>query len=279
MTIIYLEHVNININVDEVEKGMCFYREGLQGSEASRDIWVNFFNQQMHLPRVEGPSQVIDGEIELTVESMDDLVAVFESLSKLRERLADTKFNCTLLEDEKQVVAICPFGNTFRIIIEHVPQITKKIRSIPNFKSSWITSIKSVTRRLPRHHRDKTVAFFKDIMKTPVLEHEHKISVVIKNPVDIIDRLQYIHFEFVDEETIPYDYYHIAIYLSEATYDEIKELVLKRDLLYITTRFQDPDTQFRTMILATDRSDEDVSSLELEIRSINHHAYPLHLLG
>lgn len=108
-----LEHVNLR--VPDLEVARAFYVHGLGLTidpyidHGPRLLWFNVGNQQFHIPLTDGEADVLRGRIELSLPSLDALVA---RLARVASHLSGTEFSYQRADGAVHVFG--PWGNEFR---------------------------------------------------------------------------------------------------------------------------------------------------------------------
>ena len=129
--IVAFEHANVRVPDQQI--ATAFYVMGLGFTRdpylmvGLDNMWINLGQQQFHLPT--GAAQVFPGFIDMVVPDLDALTT---RLSEVKDRLAGTKFTCSV--EDKHVSVTCPWGNRMRLL--------RRDRSLATSRSArWPSSL------------------------------------------------------------------------------------------------------------------------------------------
>jgi hypothetical protein len=247
--IVLLEHVNVQV-ADQAQ-AMVFYIVGLGLTRdpyltvGLENMWVNAGEQQFHLPT--RTAQRFSGHVGLVVPELESLE---QRLKSLDERLKRTLFAWSREDDHLAVT--CPWGNHFRCYA-------------PQDKYGDMALGMPYVEFLVRPGAAKGIArFYEEVMRAPTLvESTGDISLARV----AIGRNQWLYFRDTDDELLPYDGHHIAIYVANFSgpYDFLKGRAL------ITEDIR--NHQFRFKDIVDPKSGEKLHELEHEVRSLRHPLY------
>jgi hypothetical protein len=247
--IVLLEHVNVQV-ADQAQ-AILFYIVGLGLTRdpyltvALENMWVNIGEQQMHLPT--GSAQRFSGHIALVVPEIEQLQ---QRLSQLQERLKETRFAWS--QESGHIAVTCPWGNRFRCYAPE-ERFGDMILGMPYVEF------------LVRPGVAKGIArFYEAVFRAPArLESKDGFSVVRI----AIGRNQWLFFRETDQELLPYDGHHIAIYV--ANFSGPYNFLNGRGLVTEDVR----NHQFRFKDIVDPESGEKLYGLEHEVRSLRHPLY------
>jgi hypothetical protein len=247
--IVLLEHVNVQV-ADQAQ-AMLFYIVGLGLTRdpyltvGLENMWVNIGEQQFHLPT--RAAQCFSGNVGLVVP---DLKQLEQRLKSLEERLKGTLF--TWARQSDHVTVTCPWGNRFRC---YAP--AEKFGDIA-------LGMPYVEFLVGPGAAVGSAGFYQEVMRAPTLvESEGDLSIARV----AIGRNQWLLFRETEEERLPYDGHHIAIYV--ANFSGPYEFLNHRSL--ITEDIQ--NHQFRFKDIVDPKSGEKLHELEHEVRSLRHPLY------
>jgi hypothetical protein len=247
--IVLLEHVNVQ--VADQPQAILFYIVGLGLTRdpyltvGLENMWVNIGEQQLHLPT--GRAQHFSGHIALVVP---DLERLQQRLGALQERLKGTRFAWSRETDH--IAVTCPWGNRFRC---YAPE--EKF-------GDMILGMPYVEFLVGPDAAKGIVPFYEEVMRAPaLLETEGGFSIARV----AIGRNQWLLFRETDQELLPYDGHHIAIYV--ANFSGPYEFLNRRGLITEDVR----NHQFRFKDIVDRESGERLHELEHEVRSLRHPLY------
>jgi hypothetical protein len=246
--IILLEHLNVQIP----DQGLAtlFYVIGLG---LTRDpyltvgldnMWINVGEQQFHLPTRD--AQVVQGHIGLVVP---DLELLQSRLRAVEERICESRFGWSVQEDHIKLT--CPWGNQFRCYA-------------PAARFGDMALGLAYIEFLVRPGTAESIGrFYEKVLGTlpSELADEGK-TIRVK-----IGRNQSLLFRETDQELLPYDGHHIAIYVGNFSgpYGFLKE----RGLIMEEVR----NHQFRFKEIINPETGQQLFLLEHEVRSLQHPMY------
>lgn len=187
-----LEHVNIR--VPDLSLATTFFVHGLG---LTRDpfidhgpdlVWFNVGRQQFHVPRTDGPADVLRGTIVL---ALPDLEALEERLHRVRPYLADTAFSFERVDDAVHVTG--PWGNRFRCG-------RAASRRMP-------IGLPSVEFAVPAGTTPGIADFYTEVIGALASSASARCEVVAGVDQTLV---------FVETDAVPaYDGHHIAIYVAD----------------------------------------------------------------
>jgi len=244
--IVMLEHVNTC--VPDQGPAITFYVVGLGLTRdpymnvGLNNLWINVGEQQFHMPT--RPAQRFSGHTGLVVP---DLGCVEASLASVKDALKDTLFSYTVKEDH--ISAISPWGNELRL---YAPN--------PRFGDIFI-GMPYVEILTGRGTAAGIVKFYQQVMRAP--------ATVIEDCGDAIAHIsvgtrQWIDFRESDEDLLPYDGHHLAVYI--ANFSGPYEWLKARDLIKQDVR----NHQFRMQEIVDPDTGEHLRTFEHEVRGMFH---------
>jgi hypothetical protein len=242
--IVELQHLNICI--DDQQLATAFYVVGMGFTRDPYNLvglgamWINVGQQQFHLPTTS--AQVVRGTIDVIVPDLDELV---ERLTFVRPLLSGTRFD--FLVRDGQAMVTCPWGNRFR--------------AHPSGPGAEVTrGISSVEFETPLGTADGVYQFYTEIMDAPATIEDGVVRVVVGTNQTFV-------FRETTEPLMPYDGYHVNVYLSN--FSTVHEDMRRRGLISL----ERDEFQFNFHNIIDPSSNELLLELEHEIRSIDHPAY------
>ncbi len=247
--IVALEHVNVV--VPDQEKATLFYINGLGLTRdpymmtGPANMWVNVGRQQFHLPT--GKPQVVRGHVGVVVSDFD---ALPRRLSRVREALANTRFECH--EREGYIEATCPWGNRLRLFA-------------PNKRfGAMQLGIPYVEFDVPIGTADGIARFYSQVMgaQAAPLDDAHGHFACITAGTG-----QNLFFRETDRPIPAYDQHHLQIYINDFSgpHRRLKE----RGLI---TQESDQH-QYRFQDIADPDTGKVLFTIEHEVRSMKHPLY------
>jgi hypothetical protein len=247
--IVLLEHANVQVT--EQPLAILFYIVGLGLTRdpyltvGLENMWVNIGEQQLHLPT--GSAQRFSGHIALVVPEIRQLQ---QRLSQLQERLKDTRFAWS--QESGHIAVTCPWGNSFRCYA-------------PEDKFGDMMLGMPYIEFLVRPGAAKGIArFYEDVFRAPArLESEGGLSIARV----AIGRNQWLLFRETDQELLPYDGHHVAIYV--ANFSAPYNFLNRHGLVTEDVR----NHQFRFKDIIEPESGTRLHELEHEVRSLRHPLY------
>ena len=247
--IVLLEH--LNVQVADQPQAILFYVAGLGLTRdpyltvGLENMWVNIGEQQFHLPT--RAAQRFSGHVGLVVPELESLE---QRLKSLDERLKGTLFAWS--RQSNHVTVTCPWGNRIRC---YAP--AEKFGDIA-------LGMPYVEFLVGPGAAGGIAGFYQEVMRAPTLvESAGDLSIARV----AIGRNQWLYFRETDEELLPYDGHHIAIYV--ANFSGPYEFLNHRSL--ITEDIQ--NHQFRFKDIVDPKSGEKLHELEHEVRSLRHPLY------
>ncbi|HEY3302024.1 MAG TPA: hypothetical protein VGL70_00660 [Candidatus Binatia bacterium] len=247
--IVLLEHVNVQ--VADQPQAILFYIVGLGLTRdpyltvGLENMWVNIGEQQLHLPT--GHAQFFSGHIALVLPELERLQ---QRLASLQERLKGTRFAWSRETDH--IAVTCPWGNRFRCYAPE-EKFGDMILGMPYVEF------------LVRPGASKGIArFYEEVFRaSSLIESENGFSAARV----AIGRNQWLFFRETDQELLPYDGHHIAIYV--ANFSGPYNFLNRRGLVTEDVR----NHQFRFKDIVDPESGEKLFKLEHEVRSLRHPLY------
>ena len=195
--IVAFEHANVRVPDQQI--ATAFYVMGLGFTRdpylmvGLDNMWINLGQQQFHLPT--GAAQVFPGFIDMVVPDLDALTT---RLSEVKDRLAGTKFTCSV--EDKHVSVTCPWGNRMRL---YAPG--------PQFGDLTLGTV-AVESPVALGHAAGIARFYETVMQAPATvtpSGEGSVARVKVGPrTDLV-------FRETAAEIPAYDGHHIAIYISD----------------------------------------------------------------
>lgn len=243
------EHVNVT--VPDQQKAALFYINGLG---LTRDpymmtgqviMWINAGRQQFHLPM--SKPQVVRGHVGVVVS---DYNALPERLTRLREVLADTCFECH--ERDGYIEAVCPWGNHIRCFA-------------PNQRfGAMAVGIPYVEFDVPTGTAAGIARFYTEIIgaQAAALEDANGRFACVAAGAS-----QNLFFRETDRPLPPYDKHHIAVYINDFSGPH-RRLAAKG----LITQESDQH-QYRFEDIIDVESGKVLYNIEHEVRSMKHPMY------
>jgi hypothetical protein len=247
--IVALEHVNVT--VPDQGKAALFYVNGLGLTRdpymmtGPANMWVNAGRQQFHLPT--SKPQVLRGHVGVVVSDYD---ALPQRLSRIREPLAGTRFDCC--ERDGYIEAICPWGN-------RVCCFAPDQRFGP-----MAVGIPYVEFDVPVGTAEGIARFYSEIMcaqAAPLEDARGRFACVTAGTG------QNLFFRETDRPIPPYDQHHIAIYINDFSGPH-RRLVAKG----LITQESDQH-QYRFQDIVDPENGKVLFTIEHEVRSMKHPMY------
>jgi hypothetical protein len=247
--IVLLEH--LNVQVADQPQAILFYVVGLGLTRdpyltvGLENMWVNAGEQQFHLPT--RAAQRFSGHVGLVVPELEQIE---QRLKSLEDRLSGTLFAWSREGDH--VAVICPWGNRFRCYAPE-EKFGDMALGIPYIEF------------LVRPGAAKGIArFYQEVMRAPsLLESEKNLSIARV----AIGRNQQLIFRETDQEILPYDGHHVAVYV--ANFSGPYDFLTRRGLVTEDVR----NHQFRFQDIVDPETGEKLHELEHEVRSLRHPLY------
>lgn len=246
--IVLLEHVNVQ--VADQPQAILFYIVGLGLTRdpyltvGLENMWVNIGEQQLHLPT--GSAQRFSGHIALVVPEIEQLQ---QRLSQLQERLKETRFAWS--QESDHIAVTCPWGNRFRCYASE-EKFGDMILGMPYVEF------------LVRPGAAKGIARFYEVVRaSSFIESEGGFAVARV----AIGRNQWLFFRETDQELLPYNGHHIAIYV--ANFSGPYNFLNGRGLVTEDVR----NHQFRFKDIVDPENGKKLHELEHEVRSLRHPLY------
>jgi hypothetical protein len=244
--IVMLEHVNTCVPDQTLATlfylvGMGFTRDPYM-NVGLNNMWVNVGEQQFHIPA--RPAQRFSGHTGIVVPSLGELAARLESV---KDALKDTLFSYTVKDDH--ISAISPYGNELRC---YEPD--------RRFGDIFI-GIPYVEILTGRGTAAGIAKFYQRVMQAAATLEERGGDAVAHVPVGT---RQWIDFRETDDELLPYDGHHIAVYI--ANFSGPYEWLKARDLIKEDVR----NHQFRMQEIVDPDTGEHLRTFEHEVRGMFH---------
>ena len=255
--IMALEHVNVCI--PDQRLGTFFYVMALGGTRdpymmvADENMWINFGNQQFHLPT--RGTHVIPGRIGIVV---DDLGLLRARLAQAKKPLAKTKFDWA--EGKGYVDVTCPWGNRFRC---HAPAAAFGDLS---------TGIPYVEFLVKRGTAAGIGRFYQRVMQAPWSLRRAKEGTVARISVGTHQELLFRE----TDERLPTDHpYHVAVYIANfsAPYEQLQARGLVTREFGANPMMRNSSFQYNFKGIVDIDTGEMLHPLEHEVRSIRHPMY------
>ena len=243
---------HLNLRVPDQSLAIQFYVSGLG---LTRDpylmtgidnAWINVGASQFHLPI--GAAQVLGGTVHLVMADLDALV---ERLTRLRSRLAGTRFAFERGADGVDVQ--CPWGNRIRV---HAPDVARFGRVQLGLASIEIDVPAGSTPGIGR--------FYRDVLAAPVSRPEDGS---IRIAIGLEQSLVFRESRETSRALRPYDGHHIQI--SVADFSGVHGRLLERGLV----TEESSRSQYRFEHIVDPDSGEVLATLEHEVRSMRHPLY------
>lgn len=247
--IISLEHVNVQ--VPDQSMAVLFYVVGMGFTRdpyltvGLNNMWINVGEQQFHLPTRK--AQKIDGHIGVVVP---DLNALEGRLQSVADGLKSTDFSFHRGADH--IAVTCPWGNRFRCF-PRLPSFGDMTLGIPYVE--FVVRVGSA---------EPILRFYETVFRSPVALERDSAGTYGRVK---IGRLQSLLFRESDNEPVPYDGHHVAVYVANFSgpYGYLKE----RGLISEDVR----NHQFRFKDIIDPRDGTIHFVLEHEVRSLRHPMY------
>jgi catechol 2,3-dioxygenase-like lactoylglutathione lyase family enzyme len=241
-----MEHVNVlvpdqRVATDFYIGGLGFTRDPYMMVDTD-NMWVNVGEQQFHLPT--RGQQVLRGHIGLVIPDIEGLK---QRLTRLKEKLADTAFDCSV--EDGYVAVTGPWGNKFRCYA-------------PGSKFGEMTlGIPYVQFDVEPDTAAGIAKFYKKVMKAPA-----KVS---KDPAGDtahigVGNAQELIFRETSENIPSFDGHHIAVYI--ANFSGPHKFLHKHGLITEETN----DFQYRFEDIVDPDSGRHLFKIEHEVRSLYH---------
>jgi hypothetical protein len=247
--IMALEHVNVTQPDQALATvfyivGMGFTRDPYM-QVGLENMWVNVGQQQFHLP-TRGP-QVLRGHVGLVLPDLD---ALQQRLRAVESKLAGTRFAWAVADDHVRVT--CPWGNELRCFAPG-PRFGDMTLGMPYVEC---TVTPGTTAGIGR--------FYEQVLDAPVAVADEPAGAVARVQ---IGRDQTFAFRETDAPLPPYDGHHIAIYV--ANFSGPFTWLQERDRVTEGVR----NHQFRFQTIVDPETNEELFTLEHEVRSLRHYWY------
>jgi hypothetical protein len=246
---IHLEHVNVQ--VPDQRLAQLFYAAGLGLTRdpylmvADTNMWINVGRSQFHLPT--GKPQVVRGHTGLVISGRE---ALLERLTRVRPKLADTKFGFT--EHNDYVEATCPWGNRLRCYEPDAARFGRIALGIPYVEFD-----------VPVGSAKRIADFYPAIFGTPA-QVQNGDGTVART---LMGKDQYLQFRETDAPQPPFDGHHVQMYISNFSgpYEKLKA----RNLISV----EDNQYQYRFQDIVDLDTNKVLWSVEHEVRSVTHPMY------
>ena len=248
--IISLEH--LNVHVADQAQAILFYVVGLGLTRdpyltvGLENMWANVGEQQFHLP-TRPAAQRFSGYVALVLPELEPLQG---RLKALEERLKETRFAWSPENDH--VAVTCPWGNQFRCYSPG-EQFGDMVLGMPYLEFL-----------VPPGAAAGIAGFYREVMRAPApLDSERGRSTARV----AIGRNQWLFVRETDQELLPYDGHHVAIYV--ANFSGPYEFSKSRGLIMEEVR----NHQFRFKEIVDPENGQKLFDLEHEVRSLRHPMY------
>jgi hypothetical protein len=274
----------------------------------SSTVWANCGASQFHLPYGE-EAQVVPGSIGLRYSTLDGLK---ERLAKADEQKEDVSEKCfksyeISKEGDRESIEIQDrYGNVFycRQGPEKFTDLRQPIVSATETDDfgdvatqygsaggeSECRGIDYVEFRCPVGAAEKIAVFYDSILDatTSVVQDAkgETLALVAFGDIEETGRAQqYLLFRESTEPTPPYDGHHVALYVGQnaADFDQAYRNCETAGVVWVNPRFSDKATtlagarqwqQFRFQDILDIETGEKILTLEHEVRSVDHSAWP-----
>jgi hypothetical protein len=244
-----LEH--LNVQVADQPQAILFYVVGLGLTRdpyltvGLENMWINAGEQQFHLPT--RAAQRFSGHVGLVVPDLEQLQ---QRLNSLQERLIGTSF--TWSRNSDHVAVTCPWGNRFRCFA-------------PGEKFGDMALGIPYLEFLVRPGTAEGIArFYREVFRAPSdLATKENLSTASIS----IGRNQRLIFCETNDEILPYDGHHVAIYV--ANFSGPYHFLSSRGLITEDVRGH----QFRFQDIVDPETGAKLHALEHEVRSLRHPLY------
>jgi hypothetical protein len=247
--VVELEHVNVTVP-DQI-LATWFYIVGLGFTRdpymnvSPMNMWVNIGGQEFHLPT--RGAQVIPGHIGLVVPDLEELKV---RLKTVEPHLEGTKFSWSAKKN--RVDATCPWGNKYRAY-ETAPEFGDIILGVPYVEF------------LVKPGTAKGIArFYEQVMQASPVTYKGGKEPIAKVAVG---HCQELRFRETSDSIPAYDGHHIAVYVANIS-DSYK-FFEERGLIMEGMRGH----QYRFKEIIDPKSGEPLTTLEHEVRSLQHPMY------
>jgi hypothetical protein len=243
---VHLEHVNVTIPDQRIAQ--LFYGTGLGLTRDpylqvdDTNMWMNVGRSQFHLPT--GKAQVLRGKTGIVIEGRE---ALLDRLSKVKERLADTKFG--FAEHNDYVQATCPWGNTIRLHEPDAERFGRIALGIPYVEFD-----------VPTGTARGIAKFYEKMIGTPatVVNGDGTTAKVT------VGKTQYLLFRETDKTLPDYDEHHVQIYVSD--FSGPHKRLGERGLV----NREDNQYQYRFRDITDLDTGKHLFTIEHEVRSLTH---------
>jgi catechol 2,3-dioxygenase-like lactoylglutathione lyase family enzyme len=247
--IVALEHVNVT--VPNQEQAALFYVNGLGLTRdpymmtGPANMWVNAGRQQFHLPT--SKPQVVRGHVGVVVS---DYAATPQRLTRIREALAGTRFECH--ERDGYIEAVCPWGNRIRCFA-------------PNKRfGPMAVGIPYIEFDVPAGTAAGIARFYSEIMgaqAAPIEDAHGRFACVT------VGTGQNLFFRESERPVPAYDQHHIQIYIND--FSGPHHRLAAKGLI-----IQESDQhQYRFQDIVDPESGKVLFTVEHEVRSLKHPLY------
>jgi hypothetical protein len=247
--IVALEHVNVT--VPNQEQAALFYVNGLGLTRdpymmtGPANMWVNAGRQQFHLPT--SKPQVVRGHVGVVVS---DYAAIPQRLTRIREALAGTRFECH--ERDGYIEAVCPWGNRIRCFA-------------PNKRfGPMAVGIPYIEFDVPAGTAAGIARFYSEIMgaqAAPIEDAHGRFACVT------VGTGQNLFFRESERPVPAYDQHHIQIYIND--FSGPHHRLAAKGLI-----IQESDQhQYRFQDIVDPESGKVLFTVEHEVRSLKHPLY------
>lgn len=244
--ILCMEHVNVlvpnqQMATDFYVGGLGFTRDPYMMVDTD-NMWVNAGEQQFHLPT--RGQQVLRGHVGLVIPDTEGLK---QRLTRLKEKLADTAFDCSV--EDGYIAVTGPWGNKFRCYAPG-PKFGEMTLGVPYVQFDVEPGTAAGIAK-----------FYKKVIKAP--------SKVSKDPSGDaahvrVGNTQELIFRETSEKIPAFDGHHIAVYI--ANFSSPHKFLLKRGLITEETN----DFQYRFEDIVDPDTDRHLFKIEHEVRSLYH---------
>jgi catechol-2,3-dioxygenase len=243
---------HVNVCITDQHHGTDFYITGLGYTRdpflntTSRNMWVNVGMSQFHLPM--GPPDVLRGVVGLV---SPDREALLDRLSKVKERLKDTKFS--FRESNDGVETVSPWGNRITV---HEPD--------PGRFGHVQLGMPYVRFDVRPGTAERIARFYREVLHAPA---EVKKNGAGPEARVTVGEQQYFYFRETDAPEEPYDRHHVQIYIADFSGPHRRLL----DLGLVTAESNEHEYRFKDVIDLDTR--EVLFTVEHETRSQTNPMY------
>eukprot|EP01135_Chromosphaera_perkinsii_P009644 Nk52_evm94s1810 gene=Nk52_evmTU94s1810 len=282
-SIVFLEHINLTIDMKDREVASSFYFDGLKfakdpffnSAQANRMMWANVGRTQIHIP-LNGPRQSFKGTVGIIVDNLHDIRQRLERL--INAEGMDISIVLDRSEEEADqlprpsnefLTVNCPFGNTFKLY---------------QANNSWIygglpaeLGLAYIEHQVPFGCAVKIGVVYETYFDAPVRYCRNGALVTCRVAVG---PWQEFVFSESREDKVEYQGHHVCIYVTNFSSSYRK--MSKKGLIWNNPRFKDKcdtyelalkEKQYRFKDFVCPITNEKVFELEHEVRSLYHPSF------